>query len=114
MAREGAAAPNLTRIGALGGEKRWRETGAKKGDFPASNRYDWLLEGTVCYRDFNRLALAASLAKGGVGYGLMLPLFNRRRRNLQIRKTRNGRRWDVVFPHQFDLVSGDRWSRQSF
>ena len=74
MAREGSAAPNLTRIGALGGEKRWRETGAKKGDFPASNRYDWLLEGTVCYRDFNRLALAASLAKVGVGYGLMLPL----------------------------------------
>ena len=126
MAREGAAAPNLTRIGALGGEKRWRETGAKKGDFPASNRYDWLLEGTVCYRDFNRLALAASLAKVGVGYGLMLPLFprrlqhlwqyifNRLRRNLQSLKTRNVRLWDVVFPHQFDLVSGDRWSRQSF
>ena len=32
------------------------------------------MEGTTDYKDINRLRLAASLAKVGIGYGLMLPL----------------------------------------
>src|ERR1700720_248113 len=41
-------------------------------------------------------------------------IFNRLRRNLQSLKTGSAWLWDVVFPHQFDLISGDRRSRQSF
>jgi len=41
-------------------------------------------------------------------------IFNRLRRNLQSLKTESVWLWDVVFPRQFDLISGDRRSRQSF
>jgi len=41
-------------------------------------------------------------------------IFNRLRRNLQSLKTGSVRLWDVVFPHQFNLISGDQRGRQSF
>jgi hypothetical protein len=55
------ATPNSTGLG----PDHWRETGAKEGDFPLQT-YDGLPERTICYRDFNHLAVAASLAKAGV------------------------------------------------
>jgi hypothetical protein len=40
---------------------------ARKRVISRSKTYDGRPEGVICYRDFNHLALAASLAKVGVG-----------------------------------------------
>jgi hypothetical protein len=115
----------------LNGEKRWRETGAEKGDFPLQTAMIGSLKGTMDHKEISGLGLATSLAKVGLGMSScscscscsrFLPrlqhlrnyFFNRQRRNLQSRKTWSVRLWDIVSPHQFDLISGDRRSRQSF
>ena len=104
----------------------WRETGAKEGDFRLQTALIGSQERRVDTKKSITYLLRRPLPRLGSGMGScfrFLPrrlqhlrqyIFNRLRRNLQSLKTGSVWLWDVVFPHQFDLISGDRRSRQSF
>jgi len=104
----------------------WRETGAKTGDFRLQTAIIGSLELRADTKKSIIYLLRRPLPRLGSGMGScfrFLPrrlqhlrqyIFNRLRRNLQSLKTESVWLWDVVFHHQFDLISGDRRSRQSF
>jgi hypothetical protein len=116
----------MCRAAGWGLPANWRETGAKEGDFPLQTAMIGSLERRVDTKKSITYPLRRPLPRLGSGMGScfrFLPrrlqhlrqyIFNRLRRNLQSLKTGSVWLWDVVFPHQFDLISGDRRSRQSF
>jgi hypothetical protein len=116
----------MCRAAGWGLPANWRETGAKEGDFPLQTAMIGSLELRANTKKSTTYPLRRPLPRLGSGMGScfrFLPrrlqhlrqyIFNRLRRNLQSLKTGSVWLWDVVFPHQFDLISGDRRSRQSF
>jgi hypothetical protein len=104
----------------------WRETGAIEGDFPLQTAMIGSQERRVDTKKSITYSLRRPLPRLGSGIGScfrFLPrrlqhlrqyIFNRLRRNLQSLKTGSVWVWDVVFLIKFDLISGDRRSRQSF
>ena len=108
------------------GPTGWRETGAKTSDFPLQIAMIGSLELRADTTKSGTYALRRPLPRLGSGIGScfrFLPrrlqhlrqyIFNRLRRNLQSLKTGSVWVWDVVFLIKFDLISGDRRSRQSF
>src|SRR5271168_3360753 len=95
----------------------WRETGAKEGDFPLQTAMIGSRRGRRTTKISTTYVLRPRLPRLGSGMGscfcflsrrlqhLRKYIFNRLRRNLQSLKTWSVRLWDVVFPHQFDLIS---------
>jgi hypothetical protein len=64
------ATPNSNRVGALRGRKHWRETGAKKGDFPLQTGMIGSQEGRLTTKISIAYGLLRRLPRSGSGIGI--------------------------------------------
>ena len=99
---------------------RGNSTGAKRGDFRLQTAVIGSVELRADGKKSSTYPFRRPLPRLGSGMGscfhflprrlqyLRQDIFNRLRQNLQSLKTGSVRLWDVVFPHQFNLISGDQ------